>query len=388
MDEFKFITKEDLQNSVNLFYKVPMRSRNVIANKIHTRLKELDEYVNVYGENPILNYPSERFIVRDRKTNDNEYSIYKHYLDSNETNIFNYKVLEDMKSSLKTFTGVYDIVRFCKEQNNRADEIYYMKYPSHKDLIDVFKKAVASIELCFLYEISENRALQAMEDIEFVISTNILTGEHVKRLLLSVINLLNIPIFRARSTNIKSKIDRLYNLEIDMVKQKVDEFTLARPFNDSALRAYLKIQKIGHEESLVQSYYNGDYSITDKIFNVDTDLMQRIANIVRLKYPNIEPINMVDKFKLEQNGVTPIMNKMYRGNDYYVHMKKGLQYMVFKSKIHDDRYYLITELYDKNGMLKAYRITINEQNSFLDKLTSDTMLESTFVTDYRKMNRR
>ena len=50
MDEFKFITKEDLQNSVNLFYKVPMRSRNVIANKIHTRLKELDEYVNVWLE--------------------------------------------------------------------------------------------------------------------------------------------------------------------------------------------------------------------------------------------------------------------------------------------------------------------------------------------------
>ena len=49
--------------------------------------------------------------------------------------------------------------------------------------------------------------------------------------------------------------------------------------------------------------------------------------------------------------------------------------MVFKSKVHDDRYYLITELYDKNGMLKAYRIIINEQNSFLDRLTSDTMLE-------------
>ena len=50
--------------------------------------------------------------------------------------------------------------------------------------------------------------------------------------------------------------------------------------------------------------------------------MQRIATVVRIKYPNLEPINMVDKFKLEQNGVTPIMNKMYRGNDYYVHMKK------------------------------------------------------------------
>ena len=49
--------------------------------------------------------------------------------------------------------------------------------------------------------------------------------------------------FRARATNIKPKIDRLYNLEIDMMKQKVDEFTLARPFNDSALKAYLKNTK-------------------------------------------------------------------------------------------------------------------------------------------------
>ena len=388
MDEFKFVTKEDLQNSVNMFYKIPMRSRGVIANKIHTRLKELDEYVNVYGENPILNYPSERFIVRDRKSDDNEYTIYRHYLDTNDTNIFNYKILEDMKSALKNFTGIYDIVRFCKEQNNRADEVYYMKYPSHKDLIDVFKKAVSSIELCFLYEISENRALQAMEDIEFVISTNILTQEHVKRLLLSIISLLDMPIFKARFNNLRPKLNRLFNLDIDMVKQRVDDFTLARPYDDSALKAYLKIQKIGHEESLVQSYFNGDYSITDKIFNVDTDLMQRISVAVRIKYPNLEPITMIDKFKLEQNGVTPIMNKMYRGNDYYVHMKKGLQYLVYKSKIHSNQYYIITELYNKNGMLKAYRIVINDYNTFLDKLTSDTMLESTFVTDYRKMNRR
>ena len=388
MDEFKFVTKEDLQNSVNLFYKIPMRSRSVIARKIHTRLKELDEYVNVYGENPILNYPSERFIVRDRKTSDNEYTIYRHYLDENDSKTFNFKIYNDIDLALDKFTGIYDIIRFCKEQNNRADEIYYMKYPSHKDLIDVFKKAVSSIELCFLYEIPEARALQAMEDIEFIISTNILTYDHVRRLLLSIMKLLDMAIFKTRFNELRPKLIALFNSQISLVKQRVDEFTLTRPFNDSALRAYLKIQKIGHEELLVQSYYNGDYSITDKVFNVDTDLMQRLSTVVRMKYPNLEPINMVDKFKLEQNGITPIMNKMYRGNDYYVHMKKGLQYMVFKSKVHDDRYYLITELYDKNGMLKAYRIIINEQNSFLDRLTSDTMLESTFVTDYRKMNRR
>jgi hypothetical protein len=196
------------------------------------------------------------------------------------------------------------------------------------------------------------------------------------------------PIFKTRFNNLRPKLTSLFNMEINMVKQKVDEYTLARPFNDSALKAYLKIQKIGHEVSLVQAYYNGDYSITDKLFNVDTDLVQRISTLVRVKYTNLEPINMIDKFKLEQNGVTPILNKMYKGNDYYVHMKKGLQYLVYKSKIHDNQYYIITELYNKNGMLKAYRIVINDYNTFLDKLTSDTMLESTFVTDYRKMNRR
>ena len=388
MDEFKFITKDDLQKSVDMFYKVPMRSRNVVAHKIHTRLKEIDEYVNVYGENPILNYPSERFIIRNRQSNDNEYTIYRHYLDSNDAKTFNYKIYDEMETTLNNFTGVYDIIRFCKEQNARADEVYFMKYPSHRDLIEVFKKAVSSIELCFLYEISDSRVTQAMEDIEFVISTNILTQDHVKRLLMSVMKLLNMPIFKTRFNNLRPKLTSLFNMEINMVKQKVDEYTLARPFNDSALKAYLKIQKIGHEESLVQAYYNGDYSITDKLFNVDTDLVQRISTLVRVKYTNLEPINMIDKFKLEQNGVTPILNKMYKGNDYYVHMKKGLQYLVYKSKIHDNQYYIITELYNKNGMLKVYRIVINDYNTFLDKLTSDTMLESTFVTDYRKMNRR
>jgi hypothetical protein len=341
-----------------------MRSRNVVAHKIHTRLKEIDEYVNVYGENPILNYPSERFIIRNRQSNDNEYTIYRHYLDSNDAKTFNYKIYDEMENTLNNFTGVYDIIRFCKEQNARADEVYFMKYPSHRDLIEVFKKAVSSIELCFLYEIPDSRVTQAMEDIEFIISTNILTQDHVKRLLMSVMKLLNMPIFKTRFNNLRPKLTSLFNMEINMVNQKVDEYTLARPFNDSALKAYLKIQKIGHEESLVQAYYNGDYSITDKLFNVDTDLVQRISTLVRVKYTNLEPINMIDKFKLEQNGVTPILNKMYKGNDYYVHMKKGLQYLVYKSKIHDNQYYIITELYNKNGMLKAYRIVINYYNTF------------------------
>ena len=34
MFDFKFNTKEDLEKSIINFYKIPLRSRNVIANKI------------------------------------------------------------------------------------------------------------------------------------------------------------------------------------------------------------------------------------------------------------------------------------------------------------------------------------------------------------------
>lgn len=387
MEDFKFGTKEELQNSVNNFYKLPMRSRNIIANKIHNRLKELDEFVKVYGENPILNYPSERFIIMDRKSSDNEYSSYANYLNENEIEKFNSIVYNDMELSLNKFTGVYDVVGFCKEQNNKADELYLSKYPSHEDLINVFKKAVSSIELCFLYELAENRARQSMDDVEFVISTNILTESHVRRLLLSIIKLLNMPIFKSRFNDLKPRLNSLFNSRIQLAKQRVDDFTLARPFNDSALQAYLKIQKIGHEETLVQSYYNGDYSITDKVFNVDVNLMVMIDEYVQANHHKLKLIDMIDKFKLEQNGLTPILNKMYKGKDYYMHCKNGIQYLLYKSIKFEDVYYMITKINDENRF-KSYRITLNESNTFLDKMTSSAMLESTFITNYKMMNRK
>ena len=74
MNDFKFDTLDDIKKSIADFYKIPIRSRFIISNKIHSRLKELDEYVKVSKDNPILNYPSERFIVDD-KYEDNEYLV-------------------------------------------------------------------------------------------------------------------------------------------------------------------------------------------------------------------------------------------------------------------------------------------------------------------------
>ena len=40
-----------------------------------------------------------------------------------------------------------------------------------------------------------------------------------------------------------------------------------------------------------------------------------------------------------------------------------------------------------NSEVKSYRITINDNKPAIDKLTSSAMLESAFITDFKKMNR-
>lgn len=384
MEGFKFDTVEDLQNIVNSFYKIPIKSRFVFANKIHRRLKELNGYVNVFKENPILNYPSERFIV-DNDLSHNEYSKFTNLLNT-DVEAFNFSVYNDISLSLDNIKGFYDIVRVCREQNNKADDLYLKKYPTHKDIIAVFKMAVSKITLFLLHGSSIDIVKTAMDDIEFLISTNVLSDSHIRRLMLAPITIKDNSIFKSVfPKDLSERLTSLFNTQIELVKQRKDEFMMLRPFNDEALKAYLKIQKMGYEETLVNSYYNGDYSLTDRIFNVDINLVTLVREIVKSDYPNLEMINMIDKFILEQNGLKPIMNKVYNGQDYYVHHKNGIQYVLFKNPKIKDIYFMITRF--KDGKIKSYKITVNNTNTLMDKITMDTVLESTFIVDGKKMNR-
>lgn len=384
MEEFKFDSLEDVQNVVNNFYKLPIRSRMLYAHKVNLRLKELNGYVKVNTENPILNYPSERFIVNSDKT-ENEYSKFENLLNE-DVEMFNYKIYNDISLSLDNITGIYDIVRLCREQNNKADDLYLKKFPSHKDLIAVFKQAASKIEMCILYDFVEDIAVNSMNDIEFIISTNMLSNSHVRRLLLALMRLFEMQIFQrtlSKYDHIKQRIVALFNSQIALVKQRRDEFMMLRPFNDNALRAYLKIQKIGYEETLLDKEFNGDYDPSDNFFITDMSIIKQIDVLVKKEYP-VQPINMIDKFKLEQHGIKPIMNKVSDGKEYYVHSKKGIQYVLYKSKRTDSIYYMITKL---NGDLKSYKITITDKKPVLDEVTANTILESTFITNYKKMNR-
>lgn len=385
MENISFNTLEDLQKSVDNFYKVPIRSRFVVANKIHSRLKELNKFVKVYKENPILKYPSERFIVID-SIGENEYSKYSYLLDE-DIEAFNFTIYNDISLALDNLTGLYDIIRLCREQNNKADDLYLKKFPSHKDLIAVFKMAVS--KLCLFFQGSSPEIFKSsLDDIEFIISTNILTDSHVRRLLIAPIRLLDSPIFKSFFKNneeLYKRLTAIFNTQISLVKQRRDEFILTKPFNDAALQSYLKIQKLGYEEMLIGMQYNGDYDVNKKHFFVDINNALLIDEYIRVDYPHLKRIGMIDKFKLESHGLKPILNKVYDGKDYYVHYKNNIQYMLYKNENKPDLYYMVSK--SKGDKFKSYKITINHSNSFMDKLVLDSTLESTFVVEYKKMSR-
>ena len=384
MLDIKFDTLDDVKRAISDFHKIPIRSRFIISNKIHSRLKELDEFVRVAKDNPILNYPSERFIVDDT-VEGNEYSKFLYYLDKGDIEQFNFSVYNDIDSSADKLTGVYDVVRLCREQNNKADDLYLEKFPTHKDLIAVFKRAVTSIEICFLYEFVESLATTAMDDIEFIISTNILTDSHVQRLLLSPMKLLQMPVFSRRFENLRPRLNKLFNTQLSIAKQKRDEFIINRPFNDTALKSYLKIQKIGYEEKLLSMNSNGDYDIKGTIPTVNIMEAVAVDEPVLDLYKNIKPINMIDKFILEEHGLYPIIPKSYNGQDYYMHVKHDVQYNLYRSIVKENTYFMFTRL--PNSEVKSYKITITDNRPKIDNLTSAAMLESAFITDFKKMNR-
>lgn len=363
MEFMKFDTLEDVQNAVIDFYKVPIRSRFIVSNKIHKRLKELNSYVKVNKGNPILNYPSERFIVNYDST-ENEYSKYIELLDES-IDQFNAHIYEDIQSALVNLTGINDCIRLCREQNNKADDLYLKKFPTHSEVIGIFKKAVSKIELCFLYELVDSIANTAIDDIIFIINQGVLSKHHIKRLLSSPMHLLKMPIFSKRMENIRP---RLAALNTDTF----DEFRARLPYNTHQLESYLRYNKIGFEEELINMDTNGDYKLNIESFDVDTKMYEAVKENVIETYGELIEIDVIDKFKLEEHGFGPI-DKVSKNS--YVHMKNGKQYNLYRGN-KSNVYYMITE--SAKG-LKSYKITLNAKES-LDNLTSDVILESTFIT--------
>lgn len=379
MDEFRFDTLEQIKHTVNNFHKVPKVSRAVIANGVNRKLRELNEFVEVVKENTILEFPSDRFIVLHESTETNEFNKFKYLLES-DIESFNENILESLQKETSNIVSNYELVNKCKEINNKANEVYLSVYPTHNDLINIFECATNLITSHFLFNNNEEILESAMDDIEFIIARNVLTESHVKRLLSPVMILKERPMFKRTFTS--SRLDKLFESDIELPKAYFDEFALRRPYRNGAIESYLKIQKIGYEEQLVNSYYNGDYSITNNDFIGNIQEAVSLDNIIKNNHKLLQNINYIDKFILEKHGVFPITSRVYEGKEYFLHSKNNKQYTIYKNPNIKDSYFMITESKgDKE--YKAFKFTI-KNNKYMSKESMDTMIESAFITEYKR----
>ena len=266
---------------------------------------------------------------------------------------FNKEILETMEMEVAKIKSVYDICNYCKEGNNLANKEYLKKYPTHKDLLSIFEHAISVIEYNIINDYKKHIVENALNDIEFMIGQNILMESHVKRLLLSIVTLQKFPIFKKNFEDFSERIMELYNCDLERYYYNYDEFKATLPFNYQQLESYLRYNKIGYEEELIDNDINGDYIQEMFEFDLDNLVIENIDKSVKEKYKCIENINIIDKFKLEQNGVKPIIQH----KNQFIHYINGKQFNVYKQ---NSCYYMISE------SLRSYKITIPETQNNID----------------------
>lgn len=261
---------------------------------------------------------------------------------------FNQEILETMKTQVKEIKSIYEVCEYCKNANKIANDEYLTKYPSHKDLLSIFENSINILESNILNDYNDIIVENILNDIEFVISQNVLTEAHVQRLLLGPVTLQNFPIFKKKLEIVKDRINNLYNCNLNNYYYKYDEFKASLPFNYQQLESYMRYNKIGYEEELINFDYNGDYVCENTVIDINEELNDKISE----SYKGLKSIDIIDKFKLEHHGLQPIIET----NNQFVHYKNGKQYNLYKVR---NEYYMITE--SKSKGFKSYKITLKDK---------------------------
>ena len=126
---------------------------------------------------------------------DNVYESYNKYLEE-DIELYNQHVNEHLENLLEGQLTVYETIDVCKKCNIDADRVYLNKYPTHRSVVNICKQAVSLIESSIINDYNEYVVENMLHDIEYVISTGVLTESHVKRLLRSPMELLYMPIYK------------------------------------------------------------------------------------------------------------------------------------------------------------------------------------------------
>ena len=364
----------DVIRAVNEFDKIKPALQKHRWMVIESTLAKLDKTVEVEVDNPINKFDTRRVICKESKNNNN---IFKNYINilQNDVEDFNNIVYNRISNTINSKDSMKTIFQISREYNRYADELIIKYYPHLKPYCEVLRTAVYKIVDYFFKSMNLEIINNILDDIEFIINSNVLCSSHIERYTFIFKLLISKSLYsNLLDNNTKDRILAITIVDCD------NFYTLPsnkmHTVNINSLLSYLKIRKRDYEMDLVYNDLNSDYNKVNLYVDDIDKSIERIFNQY-ISISGLFNIDDIDVLKLNNKGFSPIFHytKFAPTREYniyfYIDPKTKLKYVVLKTK-NKDEYLFINKDKKFNVQLKF--------NSLKESLNE--ILESTItITD-------
>lgn len=383
MSLFIMNNMSDVYKAINEFNSVKPELKYSRALAILQKLDEYDTIVKIDENNTILNYVySDRFIIK-HKNDVNDYKCYEDMLKI-DLSEYNKSIYNDIYQKIDNKMTIQEVMNINKKYNDMADELIKYYYPELSDYCDTFEKAVYNIFLFFNKSIPKNILSSILDDIEYIIYSNVLSTYHINR------RLLGLDIIKQKSLynsvlddDLKYRLDNLINQKYteryDVIDSYLKDYSYFRNFDNKQLVDYLKIQKRNFEMDLVNSNICSDYKPVNYKYIDDNRLKEKYFEIMfKVQIPREEII-----FKLEMMGF-PIREKLEIKENKDKYLLHDVTIPIYYEAHTGERYLVLSSLEDSVNIVffinnkNSYKVNLNTKN--VDNVELNTLLESVMIS--------
>ena len=364
----------DVIRAVNEFDKVKPALQKHRWMVIESTLAKLDKTVEVEVDNPINKFDTRRVICKESKNNNN---IFKNYINilQNDVEDFNNIVYNRISNTINSKDSMKTIFQISREYNMYADELIIKYYPHLKPYCEVLRTAVYKIVDYFFKSMNLEIINNILDDIEFIINSNVLCSSHIERYTFIFKLLMSKSLYsNLLDNNTKDRILAITIVDCDNFY--VLPSNKMHTVNINSLLSYLKIRKRDYEMDLVYNDLNSDYNKVNLYVDDIDKSIERIFNQY-ITISGLFNIDDIDVLKLNNKGFSPIFHytKIAPAREcniyFYTDPKTKLKYVVLKTKNKDEYLFINKD--------KKFKVQL-KFNSLKESLNE--ILESTItITD-------
>lgn len=364
---------DDVIRAVNEFDKVRPALQKHRWMVIESTLTKLDKTVEAEVDNPINKFDTRRVICKEVKIN----NIFKNYINilQNDIKDFNDIVYNKISNTINFKDTMKTIFQISREYNMYADELIIRYYPHLKPYCEVLRTAVYKLVDYFFKSMNLEIVNNILDDIEFIINSNVLCSSHIERYTFIFKLLMKKSLYiNLLDDNIKDRIWAITSVDGDnfymLPSNKM--YTV----NTNSLLSYLKIRKRDYEMDLVYNDLNSDYNKVNLYIEGIDKSIEKIFNQY-ITIVGLFNIDDIDVLKLNNKGFSPIFHytKFAPAREcniyFYTDPKTELKYVILKTKNKDEYIFINKD--------KKFKVQL-KFNSLKESLNE--ILESTItITD-------